>query len=114
MSGPLDTTLAALAFLGVHNLWALTLPFYLYMLGHGVHQACSQSGAVGPFPQAAGAASALNGFLITVAAFAMGGWLGQHLDGTVYPLAYGIWFWSVWISVVAWTLVQKYGEPQKH
>ncbi len=108
------TSLAALAFLGVHNLWALTLPFYLYMLGHGVHQACSQSGAVGPFPQAAGAASALNGFLITVAAFAMGGWLGQHLDGTVYPLAYGIWFWSVWISVVAWTLVQKYGEPQKH
>ena len=108
------TAMAALAFSGLHNLWALTVPFYLYMLGHGVHQACSQSGAVGPFPQAAGAASALNGFLIMVAAFAMGGWLGRNLDGTVYPLAYGIWFWSVWISVVAWTLVQKYGEPQKH
>ena len=52
------------------------LPFYLFMLAHGVHQPCGQSGAVGPFPQAAGAASALNGFLMMLAAFAMGGWLG--------------------------------------
>lgn len=62
--------------------------------------------------QAAGAASALNGFLIMLAAFAMGGWLGTHLDGTVYPLAFGVWFWSVLISLSAWTLVHKYGETR--
>ena len=104
------TLMGVLALLGAHSPWAIALPFYLFMLGHGVHQPCSQSGAVGPFPQAAGAASALNGFLMMLAAFAMGGWLGTHLDGTVYPLAFGVWFWSVLISLSAWTLVHKYGE----
>ena len=99
-----------LAMAGVHSVWAIMLPFFLFMLGHGVHQPCSQSGAVGPFPRAAGAASALNGFVMMLAAFAMGGWLGTHMDGTVFPLTYGMWFWSVLVSLSAWTLVQKYGE----
>ena len=105
------TSMGLLALSGVHNLWAMTMPMWLFMLGHGVHQACSQSGAVGPFPHAAGAASALNGFLMMVAAFGMGAWLGRYMDGTVNPMALGIWFWSVLIALVAWTLVQKHGEP---
>ena len=36
------------------------------------------------------------------------------LDGTVQPMALAIWFWSAWIALVAWTLVQKHGEPSKH
>jgi len=108
------TLMGLLALAGVHTTASVLLPFYLVMLGHGVHQPCSQSGAVGPFPQSAGAASALNGFLMMVAAFAMGGWLGRHIDGTVYPLVYGVWFWSVVIATTAWTLVQKYGESGKH
>ena len=105
------TLMGLLAMAGVRSGWAIMLPFYLFMLGHGVHQPCSQSGAVGPFPQAAGAASALNGFVMMLAAFAMGAWLGTHMDGTVFPLAYGMWFWSVLVALCAWTLVQKYGEP---
>ena len=65
-------------------------------------------------PPMANAASALNGFVMMLAAFAMGGWLGTHMGGTVSPLAYGLWFWSVLIALSAWTLVQKYGEPAKH
>ena len=76
-----------------------------------MHQPCSHSGAVVPFPHAAGAASALSGFLMMIAAFAMGGWLGKHMDATVYPLAYGVGFWSVCIAAIAWTVVQKHGEP---
>lgn len=102
---------AVLAWAGVRSVWAILLPFYLFILAHGVHQPCSQSGAVGPFPGAAGAASALNGFLMMLAAFAMGGWLGAHMDGTVFPLVHGILFWSICIAATAWTLVQKYGEP---
>ena len=102
---------AALAWAGVRSVWAILLPFYLFILAHGVHQPCSQSGAVGPFPGAAGAASALNGFLMMLAAFAMGGWLGRFMDGTVFPMVHGILFWSVCIALTAWTLVQKYGEP---
>ena len=112
------TTMALLAMAGSASdwfgPWAIMVPFYLFMLGHGVHQPCGQSGAVGPFPMAAGTASAVNGFLMMVAAFFMGGWLGTHMDGTVFPLVYGVWFWSMLIALSAWTLVQKYGQSQPH
>ena len=104
------TLMAVLALSGLRSPWAIMLPFYLFMLAHGVHQPCGQSGAVGPFPQAAGAASALNGFLMMLAAFVVGSWLGGHMDGTVFPLVYGIWFWSVLIALAAWTVVQKHGS----
>ena len=106
------TLMAVLAFAGLQSTWAIMLPMYLFMLGHGIHQPCGQSGSLGPFPQAAGAASALNGFSMTIAAFLMGGWLGTHMDGTVYPLIYGIWFWSALIAMAAWTLVQKQGKTR--
>lgn len=112
------TSMGVLAWAGVQHVAAIMLPFYLFMLAHGVHQPCGQSGAVGPFPQAAGAASAMSGFLMMVAAFAMGGWLGHSLagvgqgNGSVLPLTNGIWFWSVLISATAWTLVQRFGEAR--
>jgi MFS transporter, DHA1 family, multidrug resistance protein len=106
--------LTALAASGVHTVWAIMGPFYIFMLGHGVHQSCGQSGATGPFPQAAGAASALAGFFMMVAAFAMGAWIGTHMDGTVKPLAYGVAFWAGLIVLTAWVLVQRYGEQPKH
>ena len=105
------TLMGVLAWAGLQNVWTVLLPYYLFMLGHGVHQPCGQSGAVGPFPKTAGAASALNGFLMMVLAFGMGGWLGSRMDGTVAPLTNGVWFWSVCIALLAFTLVQKYGEP---
>ena len=103
------TALGLLALAGVQAVWAIVAPLTLAMLGHGIHQPCGQTGAVGPFPRAAGAASALNGFVMMLAAFGIGGWLGVRMDGTVLPLALGIWFWSACIALVAWTLVKKYG-----
>ena len=108
------TSMGVMALAGVQSVAAIMVPFYLFMLGHGVHQPCGQSGAVGPFPQAAGAASALSGFLMMVTAFFMGGWLGRSLadhPGSVTPLTHGVWFWSVAIALTAWTLVQRHGEP---
>ncbi len=102
--------LAGFTWAGVNSLWAIALPFALFMLAHGVHQPCGQSGAIGPFPQAAGTASALNGFLMTLVAFVMGTWLGTHMDGTVRPLTYGIALWTVLIALIAWTLVRRYGR----
>lgn len=108
------SAMGLLALAGVHSVAAIVAPLTLIMLAHGVHQPCGQTGAVGPFPQAAGAASALNGFLMMLAAFGIGGWLGAHMDGTVMPLALGMWFWSVCIALIAWTLVRKYGEAHGH
>jgi DHA1 family bicyclomycin/chloramphenicol resistance-like MFS transporter len=105
------SAMGLLAMLEVQNVAAVSGPMALFMLGHGVHQSCGQSGAAWPFPQAAGAASALNGFLMMLAAFAMGLWLGQKLDHSTSALAYGLWFWSAGIALTAWTLVQWHGEP---
>lgn len=105
------TLMAVPSLLGVQNVWAIMGPQLLFIVGHGIHQPCGQSGAVGPFPGAAGAASAMNGFIMMLAAFVMGSWLGGHMDGSVRPLTLGIWFWSVLIALSAWTLVQKYGDP---
>ncbi len=103
------TGMGVLAYLGVVNVWAIMVPQVLFMIGHGIHQPCSQSGAIGPFPKSAGAASALNGFVMMLVAFAIGAYLGTHMDGTVRPLAYGVWFWSIAIALVAWTLVRQFG-----
>jgi len=105
------TAMGVMALAGVQSGWAIAVPHALFMLGHGIHQPCGQSGAVAPFPQAAGAASALNGFLMMVVAFAIGQWLGTHMDGTVLPLTNGVWFWSTLIAASAWTLVQRHGTP---
>ncbi len=105
---------AGLAWNGVQTVWAILGALALCMLGHGVHQSCGQSGTVGPFPQAAGAASALGGFMMMLCAFAMGGWIGTHMDGTTRPLAYGMAFWAIALALVAWILVQRYGEPSTH
>ena len=103
------TLMALLSLNGWISVGSILLPQLIFMLGHGIHQPCGQSGAVGPFPQAAGAASAMNGILMMVCAFAMGGWLGGHMDGTALPLTLGMWFWSALIALSAWTLVQKHG-----
>ena len=101
--------MAALLLAGVNSPWAGMAPAWIYMLGHGIHQPCGQSGAIGPFPGAAGAASALAGFLMMVVAFGAGSWMGAHMDGTAAPLIEGMAFWSVTVALVAWILVQRTG-----
>jgi DHA1 family bicyclomycin/chloramphenicol resistance-like MFS transporter len=110
LAGGLAMVLPAAA--GVQSVWALALPMALYAIGHGVHQPCSQTGAVGPFPDQAGTASALAGFLLASVAFGIGVWLGVALDGTVRPLAYGLGFWALLTSGLAWTLVRRL-EPAR-
>jgi DHA1 family bicyclomycin/chloramphenicol resistance-like MFS transporter len=77
---------AALALGPWHPPWAIALAQGLFMLGHGVHQPCGQAGVVAPFPQAAGAAAALSGFVLAAAAFGIGLWLGIAADRGAAPV----------------------------
>jgi DHA1 family bicyclomycin/chloramphenicol resistance-like MFS transporter len=104
--------MAGLSLAGVHTVWAVLAPQLLFAIGHGVHQPCSQAGAVGPFPDKAGTAASLSGFAMMVAAFTVGLWLGRRLDGTVYPLTLGVAFCSAGLVAVAWTLVQRDGDAR--
>ena len=104
------TLLGVLALAGVHSFWAVMLPFYVVAIGHGIHQPCGQTGAIVPFGKAAGTASAVNGFLMMLLAFVTGTWLSKNYDGSVMPMAMGVWFWTACIAAIAWTAVQKYGR----
>ena len=103
--------MAALSLLGVHTIWAIMLPQYLFAIGHGIHQPCGQAGTVGPFPEKAGTAASLSGFVMMVSAFGAGLWMGHTLNGTVYPLTLTVGAFSVALCSVAWTLVQRHGDP---
>ena len=104
-------SMLALAIAGVNHPLAVLVPQCIYAFGHGIHQPCGQAGSVGPFPQAAGAASALAGFSLALVAFGTGLWLGRALDGTVLPFAVTVCVWAVLTSTVAWTLVQWQARP---
>lgn len=94
------------------SLWTLLLPQWLYAFGHGFHMPCGQAGAVAPFPEKAGAASALAGFVLALVAFGIGRWLGVALDGTVRPFAAGLAFWAAATALIAWSLVRRHGLPR--
>ena len=105
--------LAAAQLAGVHTVWAILLPQYLFAIGHGMHQPCGQAGAVGPFPREGrhrGLAVGLHhdGWRPSC----VGSVARPTLDGTVLPLTLGVGALSVAVAAVAWTLVQRHGEPQ--
>jgi MFS transporter, DHA1 family, multidrug resistance protein len=105
-------SMAALALAGVHAVWALVVPQWLYAIGHGVHQPCGQAGAVGPFPDKAGTAAALSGFAMMATAFVVGQTVGHVAGGSVLPMALGIGTASVLVATVGWTLIQRDGESR--
>ena len=89
---------------------AVMLPIWLFALGHGVHMPCGQTGVVGPFPRAAGLASAIAGCAMACVAFGIGLWLGWALDGTVRPFALSMAGAGLATVAVAWTLVRRHGD----
>jgi MFS transporter, DHA1 family, multidrug resistance protein len=100
----------ATLFIAPTNVLALAACQMVFMVGHGFHQPAGQSGSAAAFPQAAGAASAMAGFLMMLAAFATGSVLGRMMDGSARPMVLGIVFWGLLIVVVAWSLVQRHGK----
>ncbi|MBX3607806.1 MAG: multidrug effflux MFS transporter [Piscinibacter sp.] len=103
--------IGALALAGVHTVWAVLLPSWLFTFGHGVHQPCGQAGAIGPFPEKAGTAASLSGFWMMLMAFVAGLLLGRTMNGTVFPMTLGLAATCLLLTVTAWTLVQRHGEP---
>jgi MFS transporter, DHA1 family, multidrug resistance protein len=106
--------MAVCAWLGAQApLTGVLLSQWLFAFGHGIHQPCGQAGAVGPFPQAAGVASAWAGFLLAGVAFGVGLALGATMQGQALPIksmGYSVGFWGLATAVVAWTLVQRLAQ----
>jgi MFS transporter, DHA1 family, multidrug resistance protein len=91
----------------VQAVWGLLLPQCLFALGHGIHQPCAQTAAIGPFSANAGLASALAGFVLALTAFFTGLLLGQATNDGTRPFALGVAVWAFCTCAVAWTLVRR-------
>jgi DHA1 family bicyclomycin/chloramphenicol resistance-like MFS transporter len=79
--------MAAAVALGATSPIALVAPMALYLCGLGLAMPQSMAGALMPFPERAGAASSLLGFLQQAVASAIGIAVGQMLDHSALPLA---------------------------
>jgi MFS transporter, DHA1 family, multidrug resistance protein len=104
--------MAVCGFVAAPPLPAVLLVHSLYVFGHGLHQPCGQAGAVGPFPQMAGVASALAGCVLALAAFAVGSLLGAAMDETLRALGIGMAAAACVTATVAWTLVRWHGQAR--
>ena len=60
---------------------------FVVMVAHGINFPCAQAGSLAPFPDKAGAAAGLFGFISMLGAFFTGMWVGSSHDGTILPLA---------------------------
>ena len=85
---------------GVDHWWAVVLPFYPYIFAHGIHMPCGQSGAVSPFPHAAGSASALAGFVMMLCVFLTGLALGASTLTPRASMTVAISLWALLLAVL--------------
>ncbi|MEZ5666369.1 MAG: multidrug effflux MFS transporter [Alphaproteobacteria bacterium] len=73
---------AALGFAGIDGVAAILVPMAAYMVGFGLVMPNAMAGAIGPFPQMAGAAAALGGFASFGFAAVWGNVAARLSDGT--------------------------------
>lgn len=90
--GTLLSLIGGLSFLaivhfGVIHWTVVVVGMFLTMCAHGINNPCTQTGAIAPFQQQAGAAAGLMGFITMMAALLAGNWVGASFDGTLRPLA---------------------------
>lgn len=108
---------AAAAFLGpelaqAHNAFTLTGALWLMLLAYGIFQPCGHVGMATPFPQQAGAASALGGFIFAVSAFVAGTSLGfLFQSGSTAALSLTTGLLSACSGLTCITLLQRHGQP---
>ncbi len=102
-----SSMLVLLALLKIQHLAAFLIPMFGLMVAHGFIQPSSQAGAIGPFPEKAGAAAALVGFIIYILAAFVGSAVGASHDGTTLPLASIIFCMSLCCALTCTVFVKR-------
>ena len=107
--------MAAAVASGVDSTFTLVVPMAVYLAGLGMVLPQSIAGALTPFPERAGAASALLGFIQQIVAAASGVAVGQLLGRSAWPLAIAVAVMGC-ASLVLWsaTRAQRARAAGKH
>ncbi len=88
------------------GLVALLVSIYLYMVGVGLTLPNAQAGAIGPFPQSAGSASALLGFIQMGVAAIVGAILGHVAAMNAMPMAIAILMTAIGLVAAQFGIVR--------
>jgi DHA1 family bicyclomycin/chloramphenicol resistance-like MFS transporter len=104
--------LIALAGAGVDTVAAIVGPTAVYLFGVGMVMANSMAGAIGPFPRAAGAASALLGFIQMSIAALVGAAIGHAADGTQMPMVIALALSAIAGPLGYWLLVRPWEKRE--
>ncbi len=101
--------MAALAWADVRHVAAVIAPMFLFMLALALVLPQAMAGALSPFPQIAGNASALLGMLQFGFSSIVGVWVGELFDGTARPMAAVIGAMTV-LAWLSFTFVVRPGK----
>ncbi len=104
------TALAMLAWAGVDAIWTIVVPMFFYMMMFSMVVPPAQTAALTPFPETAGAASSLMGFVQLCVGAAIGALVGQLDDGTQIPMVTAIGITGLGPLAAYWFLVRKAGR----
>jgi DHA1 family bicyclomycin/chloramphenicol resistance-like MFS transporter len=77
----------ALILADFHHWFVIVAALFVVMVAHGINIPCTQSGSLAPFPEKAGAAAALFGFVMMVVALIAGIVVSKNLDASLIPFA---------------------------
>jgi DHA1 family bicyclomycin/chloramphenicol resistance-like MFS transporter len=102
--------LAALVFAGVSDVWLLCGAMAILTGGSGFVFPNGQAGAVSPFPERAGAASAMSGFLQMSLASLAGLAIMAIYDGSALPMALAVLAFMVASMMAFWLLILRHGR----
>ena len=82
--------MVVLVLAGFRGWWVIVVPHFLFMIGTGLIMPNAIAGALAPFRETAGAASAMFGFLQQATGATMVALIGYFADGSERPMAFGI------------------------
>ncbi len=83
-------TVLGVAINGVLNPFLICLPMFVYNIGVGIIVPQSQAASMHPFPEKAGAASALNGFLMLGFSAIIGLLVAKFYSGSALPMGIAV------------------------
>jgi DHA1 family bicyclomycin/chloramphenicol resistance-like MFS transporter len=103
-------SMLVLALLSVDHVAAIVIPMTVYAFGMGIVLPQSQAGAMAPFPEKAGAASALMGFLMLGFAALLGYLIALLYNETQMAMVWAIAVMGVSCAIVFWTTARPSSE----
>jgi DHA1 family bicyclomycin/chloramphenicol resistance-like MFS transporter len=99
--------LAALAWSGILSVASIVAPMYVFAVGLGLTLPNGMAGAIGPFPQMAGLAAAVAGFLQMTGSALYSVAVGRFYDGTARPMTTAIALAGVLALACFWRLDRR-------